>query len=54
MARSEKLLGALRISLYWQEHVAANALNHVQRERCRARAAKLAAEIAAIERESAQ
>ena len=54
MASIEKRLGALSTSLYWQAHIAANAGNHAQRERCRARAAKLAAEIASIEKELAQ
>jgi hypothetical protein len=45
MTDLEKRLGALRKSLFWQEHVAANALSAKQRDRCKSAAARLRAAI---------
>ncbi len=42
-------LQALKTSLYWQERAAAETRDFIQRERCLLRAAKLKAEIAALQ-----
>lgn len=46
-------IGAMRQSLYWQEHVAATTRNPDQRKRCLAAADRLKAQIAAIEASNA-
>ena len=46
-------LGALKESLYWQEHVAKNTRDPVQRARCEAAAARLAEQIKEMENRNA-
>ena len=49
MPTATEAIAALKIKLYWQEHVARDALNPAQRKRCLARVDKIKAEIAALE-----
>ncbi len=49
MTSPAETIAQLKIKLYWQEHVARDALYPAQRKRCLARVEKLKAQIAELE-----
>ena len=49
MSTTSDKIARLKIDLYWQEHVAREALSPAQRKRCLARVEKIKAQIAELE-----